>query len=634
MSELIDLSATDFLRGVYGEEWPGWLVLWRSDTKKSLWINSDETDQIEPLVDRCKNQSKAHLYYGVGLQQGIAPGGERGPDTSRGSAARVVAIPGLWLDLDTMEGASTKRSRKNYPPLSVALQAISEMPIAPSMAVNSGGGLHVYWLFRELLPTYDDTGDSRELRTRANTLTTGWERVMEARLRAAGNYELDHVSDLARVLRPVGSWNWSHARSVEILAAYRQVDSWVRYDPEDFEQYLPEPTAQSNQAQAQVLTIGEDGSILATQEGLGSIGDVTGTTGPIVADAAANAPLGKLQALLDNCTEFQDGWGGGGRFASNSERELSLANYAVQADWSDQEIANLIIEHRRRSEPEKLAKVLRLDYLTRTIGMARGTRVRALADQSMTVPIDLPASDLADELREAGELAHATAAAPAGGQPPASSAERRRQHLDALSHSLGIRVDGWIQLGLENPIYVLVYDGGKRMQIGSARDVVHSDSVMRQVIYSHTGVCLQPTKPFVWRGTCERLAAIRELHLAESSENMAAMREQIERYFGQCDFPPKGHAMLRGAAFIDGGKVWLSMATLLRWVNQFGGERWQRRWLYATIRELGFVEELVQSRVDGRKIGKRYWGADARFWATSLPDVPGVPVISDAADAE
>jgi P4 family phage/plasmid primase-like protien len=55
---------------------------------------------------------------------------------------------------------------------------------------------------------------------------------------------------------------------------------------------------------------------------------------------------------------------------SASSYDLSLATFAAQATWSDQEIANLIISHRRKYDDD-VDKALRQDYQSRTIALAR-----------------------------------------------------------------------------------------------------------------------------------------------------------------------------------------------------------------------------------------------------------------------
>ncbi len=57
---------------------------------------------------------------------------------------------------------------------------------------------------------------------------------------------------------------------------------------------------------------------------------------------------------------------------SLSEYDLALANYAVKDDWSNQEVADLIIAFRRRFGNEKdLKKALRPDYIPRVLAKVR-----------------------------------------------------------------------------------------------------------------------------------------------------------------------------------------------------------------------------------------------------------------------
>lgn len=615
------ITPVEFFRGLFGDEWPGWLVLWRSDTKRSVWLAHDELDGVADVLAPCLDTNRANLYYGVGLQGNTQAGG-RGSETMRGTASGVIAIPGLWMDIDTREGSAGKRSRKNYPPLDVAMRAIHEMPVQPSVIVNSGGGLHVYWLFHELLDT-----STYDLRRRASSLTTGWEQVMASRLLAAGGYELDRVSDLARVLRVVCGWNWSQDRPVQLLPEYTQPQAWARFSPEDFEPYIGEnaatvsiefPLDQTDENNGHHDHSGTNGHAAGhapahapRQTQQDRAGGAVGDDMAIHASPTAEPPRGLFDALMNNVDGFASAYNGTRQFASNSECELSLANYAVQAGWRNQDIANLIIAHRRFVEPAKLSKVLRIDYLVRTIRAARGNNLHDLAVASLR-----PASDVSGE-----ELAAASANVVTA--PDASDPGVRSRAIESLSAMFRVRVQRWVQLGLENPIYELHCVHGDttlRMAIGSTQDVISGDGAIRRAIYAHTGVLMQSIKRDVWQSACANLAIIRELHLSESSENLSALRDHVERYLSACDFPPKAQAMTRLAPFVEGGRVWLSMPTLLRWVNTFGGERWERRWLYTTMRALGWDEQVVQMRIEGRVVAKRYWFADAIAWESSLPN--------------
>jgi len=87
----------------------------------------------------------------------------------------------------------------------------------------------------------------------------------------------------------------------------------------------------------------------------------------------AEPPAEKMAALLANAITFRRTWEHRrDRRWSLSEYDLSLASFAAAVGWSDQEIADLIVAHRRKYGETR--KGLRVDYLRRTIAKARGRR--------------------------------------------------------------------------------------------------------------------------------------------------------------------------------------------------------------------------------------------------------------------
>lgn len=101
----------------------------------------------------------------------------------------------------------------------------------------------------------------------------------------------------------------------------------------------------------------------------------------LILDPEASPPQDKLQALLAN-DRFRATWEmrrsefhNGTSSHDQSRYDLSLANYAVRSGWSNQEIANLIIAHRRdHGDAPVLQKAVgRPDYIPRTIAKARSS---------------------------------------------------------------------------------------------------------------------------------------------------------------------------------------------------------------------------------------------------------------------
>ena len=136
-----------------------------------------------------------------------------------------AALPGLWLDLDCDQGPEAKNPRER------ALQFLDWLPFgSPSILVNSGGGFHAYFLFREplFIRNRSDLAYAKRLSHGFQSTVIGW-----------GNrhgYALDLTADLARVLRVPGTVNLKtdQPRRVEVVRC-----SPIRYDPVDFLPYLP-----------------------------------------------------------------------------------------------------------------------------------------------------------------------------------------------------------------------------------------------------------------------------------------------------------------------------------------------------------------------------------------------------------
>src|SRR5262245_40202140 len=81
------------------------------------------------------------VYVGVSLSQGPLP------PTQRVKADQAAGIVGFWADVDVACGA---HAEARLPPLpSDALALVAEMPLAPTVIVESGHGLQVWWCFKE-----------------------------------------------------------------------------------------------------------------------------------------------------------------------------------------------------------------------------------------------------------------------------------------------------------------------------------------------------------------------------------------------------------------------------------------------------------------------------------------------------
>src|SRR5690606_37983659 len=258
--------------------------------------------------------------------------------------------------------------------------------------------------------------------------------------------------------------NYRYGRPVEVDLAYADLASWPRYDVADFEQFAS-----------------SDLPLLAAAgvNGHAAVAD-------LVVDLTANPPIEKLEALRANSPEFRRIWDHRKEFSSNSEQELSLASYCVQALWTDQEIANLIISHRRRWEPDKLAKMVEnRKYLILTLAKARGDASRDAAVRALNGDPAVDHQVAGQREAEARRAEERVDAAPVGPKqnpatevpdanvtPQTASGGDRGAILARLSNVFGVPVSRWLQLGVEKPIFTLVLQDGSHLEIGGTDDVL------------------------------------------------------------------------------------------------------------------------------------------------------------------
>ncbi|ACL03011.1 DNA primase small subunit [Desulfatibacillum aliphaticivorans] len=207
-----------FLNALYGDiEQEAYLILWSKLDKQSRSFPVSDLTQALNLAGTLK--SKHDVYYGVGLQK------HQQNSWERGKAIDVVGIPGLWFDLD-IDGPGHKETR--IPPdQDAALKFLDALSWKPTMIVNSGGGIHAYWLFKEPWIFDDD-----EERIEARELSVRFQAHIKGIAEAKYGWKLDTTSDLSRLLRVPGTLN--HKSEPPIPVSTISHNDHLRYNPDDF----------------------------------------------------------------------------------------------------------------------------------------------------------------------------------------------------------------------------------------------------------------------------------------------------------------------------------------------------------------------------------------------------------------
>jgi putative DNA primase/helicase len=132
---------------------------------------------------------------------GFFPSPPPPPPTERLKAGQVAGIVGLWADID-VAGPGHRAARRYPPDLAAARDLVTALPRPPSILVDSGHGLHAWWLVEGGPWMFADAAE----RAHAARVAAGWQLLLQAKAGHRG-WDIDSTADLARVLRVPGTMN-------------------------------------------------------------------------------------------------------------------------------------------------------------------------------------------------------------------------------------------------------------------------------------------------------------------------------------------------------------------------------------------------------------------------------------------
>jgi hypothetical protein len=218
---MVALGTQAFFRALYGEGTPGYVAIWTHTPKETHWVAACDPAEIEKIALDIGRERDT--YFGIGLHK------EKLGKGRRGTSSQVIAIPGLWADLD-VEGEAHEAN--NLPPTGKDAMRITEaIPLRPTLIVHSGHGLQAWWLFKELWVFENETE-----REEAQELSRRFQATLKQKAKEYG-WQMDGTHDISRVFRPPGTLN--HKREI-VDVKVLHYDEDARYNPIDFEPYLTE----------------------------------------------------------------------------------------------------------------------------------------------------------------------------------------------------------------------------------------------------------------------------------------------------------------------------------------------------------------------------------------------------------
>jgi hypothetical protein len=332
----------NFLHALLGDEVEdGHFLIWTAPDKKSYWSQSpeDAAKQVEAL------DPNKHVYFGIGLSP------ENFGPNKRCPADKIQSLVCIGLDLDVAH--ETKQDKPYFGSKQEAWEFLKSSlhydHFLPTITIDSGHGLIPLWVFNE--PWDLDTNEERN-RAHHNLRCLVYTMRYYASKRGR---DIDATQDLARVWRLPGTWNCKDEDNPVQAQIYKTTDNL--FNPGDIELFLKEPP--------------HGDPTLATQEEIENYSN-------LVIDPTREKPNDLINTLAENDELFQDTWNKRRRDFKGGDQSLSvydmaLANIGVKHGLADQDIADIIIEFRKKHAKSQsdIEKAYRVSYLSRTIFKAK-----------------------------------------------------------------------------------------------------------------------------------------------------------------------------------------------------------------------------------------------------------------------
>ena len=527
--------------------------------------------------------SKAETYFGIGLAS------ESLSFNQRVEAHKVAGVPGLWIDIDYLSPGVHK---KRHLPANEAeaLWLVESMPLEPSILIHSGHGFQAYWLFPKVIDT--SVGESRFYLA---DLSERWQYYCKA-LASMKGWDVDSTFDLSRVFRVANTLNLKDTENpvkVEIRST-----SEKRYAPDEIEAALEKAS----------VTIGAP-SIDATDRR--ATKRTLAASSDFKLDPDAEPPKAKFQALLDHEPNFKSSWehkrtvGDG----TPSSYDCSIATLAFNVGWSDQEIVDLCIAHRRKYDYDLK---LRADYYRRTLAAAKtpGDRIKSVRKVERSAPTE--GSKSTKREKKSKEQIDAENAG-----PEIVPSDDRETNLQVVSEGLGTEVTRIVKYLSDPPQYVICFKGGKEVEVKPIAFV--SQAPMRMVIAVALNRNLAKIKTHAWEHLSDCMfAAIEEVEPGEETTHLGAVAHYLHKFL-QSGYNPdlvdesQHDRALRGKPAHLAGSCCVDIDAMIRFAQTEFNLKLDKATVIQRLMRLGCTNQKRSLRKGQQVTSRKFWVIPDKF---------------------
>lgn len=472
------MGAKTFLHTLFGNKpKDAHILIWEKGEKQktSHWFK-DLDNALEHIREHGKDQD---TYVGCGVS------GQALTAYQRCKANDIAGIPGAWLDIDIQDSVHKKTNLpKNE---EEALAIVNSFPLKPTIIIHSGHGFQCWWVFEKFV-----SFKSHKVRDEADDLLYQFQWTMRDKARSM-NCEIDMTHDLSRVLRIPETFNHKTKPPVPVVLTYSNGNFC---NPVEFRNSIKELRITLGDA---ATPIGE--RVKETPRELLEEGE-------FVLDPKAVPPEDKFDVLMAFEPRFKASWNKERKDFEKKDNspsvyDLSLATFAAYAEWTIQEVVDLLIAFRRK---HGLDLKLRKDYYQATYNRAYSGINRENAARE----IQTLWSDVSPENRE-------------------KIVAEAKEHIKTL---LGIDLIEIMKYMMDPPEYKLVTTTSC-IHLGPIQNVIE-ENLVRRKIADVTGHVIPYFKREVWNAIANALTKIvREIPMGEETTTKGQMRAFINRYLQQ-----------------------------------------------------------------------------------------------------
>jgi hypothetical protein len=334
--------------------------------------------------------------------------------------------------------------------------------------------------------------------------------------------------------------------------------------------------------------------LLPSKEDLTAARVQTVSVGTVVINEAAQPPLAKLEALLENEPKFRQSWERRRKDLqdqSASAYDQSLAYYAIAAKWTDQEIVDMLVYSRVKHGDKLKTDRKPVDrYYTETI---RKAKIRVAQTRATDVMEEVIA-----ELEESLD----------SGNPQAVE-DSRANLMDTLKDVLGFRPTRFICCIADDPTFRMEVNG-KSIKLGEAGSILEVEAFRRKVagLLRHV-IPLTKALRAKWDSIAQIiLKSCDVVELGEEATEKGAGLNWLRDYLAEKTpvEKPASEALTK-QPFRDNGEIGLFEEDMRQWLAFRRNEKLSSKALGMTLRECGCEPRPVNFKINGKRTSRSIW---------------------------